>query len=323
MWRAFFLYGLLPLWAWNYQQLLEPFPGTLFMLGNTPITYSSSSERLYTALYSDSYALTAWINTHALPAASQEFLYIATLQNRSSLQAKLNTDGSITLNISVCGVTYTFQIIGITIHVWMHVGIGLNYNSQQAWVSLVSWAGVQMAQTQALSFTSGASTTVLSTIVIGGSSPVANKLEMADSRYYSSALAVADMVTVAGAGTCEVEDLGVVPRPSIESCLYYQMIGRTQIVMLSNSNGSYTFPYPRLDSSYSATQWMWFDSSDGATYRSVLRLTQTGSNMGHYGDRIMIIVHHLTSTPNKLEASCDTATINNYGAFVNLPVKTI
>ena len=128
MWLPFLLVGFLSLRIWAYQQLLEQSPAHYFASTDTPLTYTYTSEAFCTAIYSNSYSLTAWINLHVLPVASQEFLYIKTVPDRSSLQAMQNPGGSVTLNMEVCENTYAVSIVGVTLHWWVHIGIGLNYD---------------------------------------------------------------------------------------------------------------------------------------------------------------------------------------------------
>lgn len=319
MWLLF-LYGYLTLRAWAFQQLIEPSPSRYF----TSIdSYSFASNILSTTRYTTSYALTAWINFHALPASDSQFLSIEANPGFSGLFCGFNTDGSITVYVQQFDALNALSITGITLHEWAHIGIGLNYNIRQVWVSLISWAGVQVVQTLALDFTLSLPTAVLLSITIGGLGSPVDMLEMADARYYASSLTVADMLAISGAGTCEVEDLGMVPKLTMQHCQYIQIYSRSSIINQNAGAYAYIFPYSRLDTSYSATMWIWFTETTPVTYRTIFRLTQTSGDSGTLGDRVMSVFLYGATDPNRLEFFSDNPTTINQSGMLNLPVRTM
>jgi len=256
----------------------------------------------------DSYALTAWVFFHSLPSTAQEFLSIKTLPGRSSLQAMQNSDGSVTVNVKACEDSYALQFTGLPSNMWVHMGVSVDYFLQQAFGSVVSWTGVQIVQTQSLSFTFSVPKPALSGITIGGSGPVADKLEMADARYYTRGLTATDILTAASPSMCQTESLGIELKPTMESCLYYPIVERNTILTQTAGTNVFSFPYARVDTSYSATQWMWFTETDNTGYRSIFQLTQTSSIASTVGSRVMAVFLNKISTPHALRLTLDTTT---------------
>lgn len=113
----------------------------------------------------------------------------------------------------------------------------------------------------------------MSGITIGGSGTVADKLEMTDARYYANGLTAADMLAIAEPGTCIIENLITVSKPAMESCQYYPFVERNIGLTQNLGSNVYSFPYSRLDVSYSVTQWMWFTETDNTGWKSIFRLT--------------------------------------------------
>lgn len=134
-------------WIWAYQQLLELFFSHYFASSDPPLTFSYTSEQLCIALYVDSYALTTF---HALPSTPQEFLSIKTQPGRSSLKATQISDGSVSVSILTCEISYALQTTALPINVWLHFGMSLDSLTQQVLVSAISWTGVQIVRAQSL-----------------------------------------------------------------------------------------------------------------------------------------------------------------------------
>lgn len=293
-------------WILGYQQLLEPYSPHYFASSDPPLTFSVTSEQLCTSLYVDTYALTIWVIFHALPSAPQEFLSVQTVPGSSWMQTMQNSDGSMTINLYTCMNSYPLQMTGLSTNVWLHVGMSIGV--QLALASVITWAGVQTVQSQAISFAFPILKAALNEITLGGSNPVVGKMEMVDVRYYTSELTAADLVTVAGCEYCFVENSGLVPMPSMESCQFYQIVSRNTVLAVSEETKLYSFPYARVDTSYSATQWMWFSEVFHTEWRGIFRLTQTSNNFGTAGDRIMYVYIRKLSNPHILRLSFDTST---------------
>ena len=233
-----------------------------------------------------------------------------------------NSNGSVTINVRACENSYALQMTGLPTNVWLHIGMSLDSSSQQALGSAISWAGVQIVRIQSLSFVFSVSHPMLSGITLGGSGPVADKLEMVDVRYYTSGLTAADMMTGAGPGTCSIENLGIVRSAAMESCQFYPLVGRDTVLTQIGGTNEYSFPYARVDTSYSATQWMWFTETGGTGWKSIFRLTQTSGDYGTPGDRVMGIFLKKESTSHQLALRFDTPAVVNQGiSHLPLPVK--
>ena len=314
------LCGSLTLWAWNFQQLVDPSPSRYFYSVDS---YTFTDNRLSTSKYTTSYAFTAWINFHGLPTSDTDILDVVTMPGYSALFCKFSTTGSIKMNVELTSVSYVITRTGITLHTWVHVGIGLNYDLRQAWVSLISWAGVQVVQTQALDFYFSVPTPAMLSIKVGGFTGPATDLEWADTRYYASPLTVADMLAISGWGTCEVEDLGLVTKLTMEYCLYTKIYTRYTITTLNAGAFTYTFPYTRLDTSYSTTMWMWFTEVTPVPYRAIFRLTRNAGNSGVLGDRVMAVFLYGATDPHRFEFFSDNPTTINQSGTLNLPVRTM
>lgn len=303
---------------WGFQQLLERSSPHYFSSSDPPLTFSSTSEQLCASLYVNTYALIAWVFFSVLPSAPQEILSIQTAPGYSKMQTIHNIDGSLSINIETCRNSYVLQMAGLPTNVWLHVGMSLG--SQQALASVITWAGVQIVQSQPLSFAFPLLKAAFSGITLGGSSPVADKVEIVDARYYTYELTAVDMMTAANSRTCFIESARVVTTLAI---LFDQIVARNTVLTLNEDVNEYSFSNSRVDTSYSATQWLWFTETDNTGHRAIFRLTQSSNNIGTPGDRVMCIFLRKFS-PHTLLLRFDTSTnTNKFSPYLVLPVSAM
>ena len=64
----------------------------------------------------------------------------------------------------------------------------------------------------------------------------------------------------------------------------------------------------QINTSYSATQWMWHTETDNTGFRSIFQITQTSSIASTVGSRVMAVFLNKISTPHALRLTLDTTT---------------
>lgn len=321
--RALLHFALLALHSWAYQQLLDAPYTHYFQSTDLPLVISPSSDEICSAVHTRSYSITSWMYFYSVPTGSKEFYQLWITAGVIPLRALYNSDGSVTAQFETClGTLATLELTGLLTHTWLHIGVSVASYSHVL-ISAITWAGVQVANTQDTSLSFPLFNAGTSRITLGGSGSVIDQTLMVDARFYTVGLTAAEMLADTGAGVCPVECFTLCFGPGLNSCYFYQFIDRNTPVVLNAGSNEVSIGYKRTDASYSATGWFYFTETDNIDWRCLFRLTETTTDIFTLGDRTMLISLGKVLTPHGLELAFDTTVgISQRVPHLSLPVRS-
>lgn len=303
-----------------YQQLLPLSYSHTFHAGDPILLFLSSSSQLCSAAHALSYSLTSWFRFTQYPATPQELFLLESSPGLPAVQGLLETDGRVTFKVYTCSDMYTLGLPGLNTNMWVHIAVSVIAYTQ-AIASLVSWTGMQLSPTQGTSNSFRQYDPLSSQITLGGASIAIDNAEMVDFRFYDTSLTALQIKAEAGPGICPIECCSICEGPDIKSCYFYPFIGRNDVFPLNSSPNAYMIPSQRIEANYATTGWYYFTQTGDVGTKSLFRLSNTLTDSGNVGDRVMLIVLKTSPSPNTLELSFDTTImLNPVTAQIDLPV---